>query len=44
MLHYQLILVVTVYILLKITQQPTNTSGNLFLFDMATTLVKMYGH
>ena len=30
MLHYQLIIVVTVYILPKITQQPTNTSGNLY--------------
>ena len=30
MLHYQLIIVVTIYILPKITQQPTNTSGNLY--------------
>ena len=28
--HYQLIIVVTVYILPKITQQPTSTSGNLY--------------
>ena len=30
MLHYQLIIVVTVYILPKITQQPTNTSRSLY--------------